>query len=80
MDEEKRKGDKPVPDNLSKYLNEAQIQELHHVESFGWKLMFIRRALVQETVAVVIDADGHIIGVLEKDGTINKQADVIIRK
>ena len=80
MKEEKRKGEKPVPDNLKKYLNDAQLEALHHVESYGWKLMFIRRAQLQETVAVVVDADGHIMGVLERDGTINKQADVIIRK
>jgi len=80
MDKEKRKGEKPVPDNVSKYLNDAQLEALHHVESIGWKLMFIRRAHLQETVAVVVDDGGHIMGVLEKDGTINKQADVIIRK
>ncbi len=80
MTEERRRDEKPVPDNLSKYLNGAQLQELHNVESFGWELMFVRRPLFQETVAVIIDAQGHIMGVLEEDGTINKEAEVILRK
>lgn len=80
MEDERRQNKNPVPKNLSKYLNEAQIQELHQVESFGWELMFVRRPLFQEPVAVVVDSSGNIVGVLEKDGTINKEADIIIRK
>lgn len=80
MYEDRRTGKDPVPDNLGKYLNEAQLGALKQVESLGWKLMFIRRPAQRETVAVVVDTKGHIMGVLEKDGSINKQSDIIIRK
>ena len=56
--------DKPVPDNMNDYLNEAQSSELHHIESFGWTLNYIRRPLFQERVVVVISPDGSSIGIL----------------
>ena len=80
MKEDRRTGKNPVPENLKKYLNEAQISVLEEVEGLGWKLMFIRRPPQRETIAVVVDTNGHIMGVLEKDGSINKQSDIIIRK
>jgi hypothetical protein len=80
MYEDRRTGKKPVPENLDKYLNEAQLSALQEVEGLGWKLMFIRRPSQRKTVAVVVDAKGHIMGVLENDGSINKQSDIIIRK
>jgi len=79
-EQERRGGEKPVPENLRKYLNEAQLSELHHLESFGWELLFVRRPVFQETVAVIVDASGNIMGVLEKDGTINKEHEIVIRK
>lgn len=71
MSEDKRKGEKPVPDDVKDYLNEAQMAELHKIEGFGWKLVFVRRPLFQELVAVVTDAGGGSIGVLEDDGRLN---------
>jgi len=32
---------KPVADNLVKFLNDAQVSELHTIESFGWRVKFI---------------------------------------
>jgi hypothetical protein len=69
--EDKRKGEEPVPDDVKNYLNEAQVAELHKIEGFGWKLVFVRRPLFQESVVVVTDADGGSIGVLEEDGRLN---------
>jgi hypothetical protein len=80
MYQDRRTGKKPVPENLDKYLSEAQLSALQEVEGLGWKLMFIRRPPQRETIAVVVDTNGHIMGVLEKDGSINKQSDIIIRK
>lgn len=71
MGEDKRKGEEPVPDDVKNYLNEAQVAELHKIEGFGWKLVFVRRPLFQESVVVVTDADGGSIGVLEEDGRLN---------
>jgi len=80
MDREKRKGDEPVPDNATEMLNQLQILALRQIESFGWRLRFIRRPLFQDPVAVVADGDGVKIGILEEDGRINMQSDIKIRE
>lgn len=79
MDGEKRKGDKPVPENIKTYLNDAQLSGLHHIEAFGWQLKFIRRPLFQDPVAVVVNPDGTSIGILEEDGRINLESDIKVR-
>ncbi len=71
MMEEKRKGVKPIPDNVYNYLNDAQLAELRSIEQFGWNLKYIRRPLFQEQVVVVTNPDGRSIGVLEDDGELN---------
>ena len=80
MDSDKRKGEKPVPDNAIEMLNQDQILALRRLEAFGWQLKFIRRPLFQEPVAVVIDADGRKIGILEEDGRINMEPDIAVRE
>jgi hypothetical protein len=79
MDSERRKGDKPIPNNLKGTLNEAQLIALPNLERFGWELRFVRRPLFQETVPVVCNAEGTMIGVLEEDGRLNLQSAVQIR-
>lgn len=80
MGEDKRKGEEPVPDDVKNYLNEAQVAELHKIEGFGWKLVFVRRPLFQESVVVVTDADGGSIGVLEEDGRLNLDPSIETRQ
>ena len=79
MNGEKRKGDKPLPDNIEAYLTAEQIIGLRKIEAFGWQLKFIRRPLFLEVVAVVTNPDGSSIGILEEDGRINLDPDIIIR-
>lgn len=79
MDSERRKGDKPIPDNLKGTLNEAQLIALPALERFGWELRFVRRPLFQEAVPVVCNAEGTMLGVLEEDGRLNLQSAVQIR-
>lgn len=79
MNIEKRNSEKPVPDDITNYLTGAQLAELHHIESFGWTLEFIRRPLFQERVAVVTDPEGVSTAVLEADGRLNLEADIVIR-
>jgi hypothetical protein len=80
METEKRKGDKPVPDNAAEMLNQLQLLALHKIEGFGWRLQFIRRPLFQDVVAVVVDSGGKKIGVLEEDGEINMNPDIEVRE
>ena len=58
---DKRNSEIPVPDNLSEYLNDAQLHSLKRVEEFGWHLAFIRRPLFQDIVPVVVNDDGGTI-------------------
>jgi len=80
MDGEKRKGAKPVPDRLEDVLNEMQMLALRQIEGFGWQLRFIRKPLFQEPVAVVFSAEGNKIGILEEDGRINMEPDIMVRE
>jgi len=77
---EKRKGDKPIPDDIQSYLNEEQLSALEKIEGFGWTLRFIRRPLFQTPTAVVINSSGNSIGVLEEDGRLNIETDIVIRE
>ena len=79
MEKERRKGDKPIPENLEGALNDAQLIALPALEKFGWELRFVRRPLFQDAVPVVCNADGTMVGVLEEDGRLNLQLAVQIR-
>lgn len=57
-----------MPTDLEKHLNVVQISELRKVEDYGWKIKFVRRAMV-----VLVYKDGSTMGVLEEDGSLNHQ-------
>jgi hypothetical protein len=76
---ESRNREVPVPENLADYLNADQLRALRRVEEFGWELKFIRRPLFEKAVPVVVSHDGTQYGVLEEDGGINMQPDLVIR-
>lgn len=76
---DKRNTEVSVPDNLDEYLNDAQMRSLRRVEEFGWRLAFIRRPLFQDIVPVIMSDNGEKHGVLEKDGSINTQHELVIR-
>lgn len=78
--EEKRLGMAPVPDNLDTLLNKHQLRALRHIETFGWRLQFVRRPLFQEPVAGIISPEGDKIACLEGDGRINLLPDSAVRK
>jgi hypothetical protein len=79
VEQDKRKGDKPLPDNIQDYLNTEQLNSLRKIEGFGWQLKFIRRPLFMEPLAVVVSPDGTSIGILEEDGRLNLDYDIPIR-
>ena len=79
MDQEHREKQPPVPDDLGNYLNPEQQLALKQVESYGWHLEFVRRPLFQDVTAVVMGPGGKPVGILEKDGSINQDPDIVIR-
>ncbi len=76
---DRRKGDKPVPDNLEEYLNDFQIQALRRLESLGYKLRFVRRPLFKDVIAVVSNPQYHKIGMLKEDGSLDVFPDIQLR-
>ena len=80
MTTDKRKDEKPVPDHLGSYLSADQMAILHKIEGFGWELKYVRRPVFQDTVVIVLSADGKSIGVLEEDGRLNMESDIQLRE
>lgn len=79
MDKHRRKGEKPIPDNLGDTLNKSQLFSLPILERFGWELQFVRRSQSSKAVPIVCNTEGTMIGVLEDDGRLNLQVDVQVR-
>ncbi|MDO3388277.1 hypothetical protein QWI17_20695 [Gilvimarinus sp. SDUM040013] len=79
MDRDKRCGQAAVPANAAVFLNDLQVLALSHMECFGWQLMFIRRPLFQDPIAVVVDDQGTKVGVLESDGQVNLEPNIQLR-
>ena len=79
MNDEKRNSDKPIPDNVNDYLNDAQKSKLNTIEGFGWNIKYIRHPLFQDPVVFVSSDDGHSIGILEDDGRLNLNPDIQTR-
>ncbi|MEN8133606.1 MAG: hypothetical protein ABFS45_26270 [Pseudomonadota bacterium] len=76
---DKRRGEKPIPDNLEDYLTKMQTLALTRISNFGWELKIIRRPLFQDSVAIVWSCQGEQIGILEEDGRINLNSDIQLR-
>ena len=80
MDRDKRKVGIPIPENLEKLLNPAQLQALSGMKYSAWEVRFLRRPLFQEPVLVVQNANDGRIGILNKDGLIKIQPDFKVRE
>ena len=76
---ERRTGMPAIPLNLRGFLSEYQRQTLKQLEGFGWSLAFVRRPLFQSPVAVVLNPDMGTYSVLDEDGSLIEQPDLIIR-
>jgi hypothetical protein len=79
MTNEKRKKISPIPSNYKKYMNEDQQDQLRNIEGFGWKLFFIRRPSFCDPTIVVCNQEGDSVGVLEEDGRLNLDPNIIVR-
>lgn len=79
MLKEKRMKKNPIPKDLGRVLNEAQLLGLRKAEGFGWELKFIRRALFQDVVTVLLHPDTNKLGTLDEDGALNLQPNIVFR-
>lgn len=79
MNDEKRKGEKPVPNNVEDYLNIFQQDALGEIKDNGWNLKFVRRSDSEQLSIVLENVMGSEIAVLEEDGEINYESGIVIR-
>ena len=79
MSEEKRVGEKAIPDNVDDYLNDLQKVILDKINKFGWSLKFVRRPSNEEPIVVIQDQDGKKIGVMKEDGEIDFETGIELR-
>lgn len=75
-----RRGDsEPIPPNLDDYLTKDQRMALDRIEGFGWRPAFLRRPLFETPTAVVAGPEQQGYTVLETDGELNREPDIVIR-
>lgn len=80
MEEDNRNTKRPVPEDLTSILNEEQLIAYRGLERFGWYIKFVRRPLFQRPVCVMSNPEGTILAVLEKDGSLNENPEIPLRK
>jgi hypothetical protein len=79
MNKDRRENGKLTRDELEKNLNRNQLTALVACQHFGWELKFIRSPLNQEPVPVLYNARIDQIGVMEPDGQINVNSQLVVR-
>ena len=79
MTEDKRTGQKSIPDDLKKVLNSKQMAILGQIQHLGWELKFVRMPMFLEAVPVVYNAKFDQIGILDPDGNISLKSEIGVR-
>lgn len=77
--QEKRKATAGVPDDVLTMLTDMQKIALRRIENFGWQLKFIRHPSFEPPLVVVENSTGVNIGVLEEDGGVNLNPQIVLR-
>ena len=76
---DKRAGLKPVPRDLSIFLNEVQLGAIASLAASYWKLSFVRRPLDGPPVAVLSNKESGEYAVLREDGSLATDIRISIR-
>jgi hypothetical protein len=77
--DDRRGGQKAVPIDIGRYLNESQLLALHSLESFGWHLWFVRRPLFMQPIVIVSNSEATQHAMLEDDGSVNLKPQLVLR-
>ena len=80
MHEEKRKGEKAIPDNVNDYLNDIQQVILKNITKLGWDLQFVRRSSGEQPIAVVGDKEFNMFGVMDESGSVDFESGILFRE
>ena len=65
---DRRLGNSAVPSDSYHYLNADQMRAYNSMQDNGWHLYFIRRPLLQNPTAVMINEEGTNIAMIEQNG------------
>ncbi len=76
---ERRKPGEPDAKALREGLTPAQLKALETLEHFRWTLRFVRRPMFKDPIPVLFHRDGKRFVVLEPDGTLNENPNIVIR-
>jgi hypothetical protein len=76
---EKRKATPEVTDEVLTMLTDMQKIALRRIENFGWQLKFVRHPSFEPPLVVVENSTGINIGVLEEDGGVNLNPQIVLR-
>jgi len=73
MDDDRRKGNSSIPENLKEILNEAQQLALPGIKYLGWEPRFLRKPMFQAPELVIKNSSDGRTGILDVDGRIKIQ-------
>jgi hypothetical protein len=59
--------------------NPAQLKTLSTLKHFHWTLKFVRRPMFRDPVPVLFDRDNKRHLIIEPDGAINENSDLVLR-
>lgn len=79
MSPERRSPAPPDTATLRAGLTPAQTRAIATLETFGWKLRFVRRPLFRDPVPVLFDKAGDRWLVVDGDGALDENPDFEIR-
>jgi len=72
MSANRRRDKPPTPDNLARLLSEDQRAALRNLESFGYRLAFIRHAGSRKQEVMILQADGKSLALLDVNGELQE--------
>ena len=78
-DSERRGRMPPIPPGFEAMLNQDQKNALRNVENFGWQLAFVRRPVFEEPIFVVISPDQQRYAILDGDGEVDMNPQIVVR-
>jgi len=80
QDGENRERMAPIPANIGKLLNPAQLMAIQNAGKFGWELQFVRRNGLEVPLPVIKGPNGETVGVVDEAGNIDTNPDIVIRR
>ena len=79
MEKDRRSSQEVLRRKMLQDLTDAQRAAVNQLETFSWVLSFVRRPMFMDVIPVLEDLDSGRFALLEEDGTLNENHDLVIR-